>query len=125
MTVRFLALYETPADPEAFDRHYREVHIPLGRRLPGLRRYTVSRDVAAVRGGAPYYLVAELEWDTMDDLRAAFASPEGRATAADAARLQDLAPVRSVIFTVVDSTMRDNPGRNRQGRARAARRQDQ
>ena len=38
MTVRFLALYETPAGPEAFDRHYREVHIPLGRRLPGLRR---------------------------------------------------------------------------------------
>jgi len=30
MTVRFLALYETPADPEAFDRHYREIHIPLG-----------------------------------------------------------------------------------------------
>jgi uncharacterized protein (TIGR02118 family) len=100
MTVRFLALYETPADPEAFDRHYREVHIPLGRRLPGLRRYAVGRDVAAVRGGAPYYLVAELEWDTMDELRAAFASPEGRATAADAARLQELTPVRSMIFTV-------------------------
>jgi len=105
MTVRFLALYETPADPEAFDRHYREVHIPLGRRLPGLRRYAVGRDVAAVRGDAPYYLVAELEWDTMDELRAAFASPEGRATAADAARLQELAPVRSMIFTVDDSVM--------------------
>jgi integrase len=26
MTVRFLALYERPADTEAFDRHYREVH---------------------------------------------------------------------------------------------------
>jgi len=77
MTVRFLALYETPTDPEAFHRHYREVHIPLGRRLPGLRRYAVGRDVAAVRG-APYYLVAELEWDTMEELRAAFASPEGR-----------------------------------------------
>ena len=35
MTVRFLALYQTPTDPEALDRHYREVHIPLGRRLPG------------------------------------------------------------------------------------------
>jgi hypothetical protein len=23
MTARFLALYETPADPEGFDRHYR------------------------------------------------------------------------------------------------------
>lgn len=105
MTVRFLALYETPTDPEAFDRHYREVHIRLGRRLPGLRRYTVGRDVAAVRGGGPYYLVAELEWDTMNELRAAFASSEGRATAADAARLQELAPVRSMIFAVDESVM--------------------
>jgi uncharacterized protein (TIGR02118 family) len=104
MTVRFLALYETPTDPEAFDRHYREVHIPLGRRLPGLRRYTVGRDVVAVRG-APYYLVAELEWDTMEELRAAFAWPEGRATAADAARLQEFAPVRSMTFTVDDVVM--------------------
>jgi len=100
-TVPFVvALYETPADPEAFDRHYREVHIPLARRLPRLRRYVVGRDPAPVRGGAPCYLVAELEWATMEELRAAFASPEGRATAADAARLQELTPVRSLIFTV-------------------------
>jgi uncharacterized protein (TIGR02118 family) len=103
MTARFLALYETPADPEAFDRHYREVHVPLGRRLPGLRRYTVGHDVSAVRGGTPYYLIAELEWDTMEELRAAFASAEGRATAADAAHLAELAPVRSMIFTVDDA----------------------
>jgi uncharacterized protein (TIGR02118 family) len=103
MTARFLALYETPADPETFDRHYREIHIPLGRQLPGLRQYTVGRDVTAVRGGPPYYLVAQLEWDTMDELRAAFGSPEGRATAADAARLQELAPVHSMIFTAEDS----------------------
>jgi uncharacterized protein (TIGR02118 family) len=105
MTVRFLALYETPADPAAFERHYRDVHIPLGSRLPGLRRYTVGRNVVAVRGGTAYYLVAELEWDTMDELHAAFASSEGRATAADAAHLQELAPVRSMIFTVDDSVM--------------------
>ncbi len=95
------ALYETPADPEAFDRHYREIHIPLGRRLPGLRRYAVGRDVAAVRG-APYYLAAELDWDTTGELRDAFTSPEGRATAADAARLAELAPVRSMFFTLDD-----------------------
>jgi uncharacterized protein (TIGR02118 family) len=104
MTARFLALYETPPDPEAFDRHYREIHIPLGRRLPGLRRYAVSRGPAAVRG-APYYLAADLDWDTMDELRAAFASPEGRATATDAARLQEFAPVRSMIFTLDESVM--------------------
>jgi uncharacterized protein (TIGR02118 family) len=104
MTVRFLALYATPSDPDAFDRHYREVHIPLGRRLPGLRRYTVGRNVEAVRG-EPYYLVAELEWDTMDELRVAFASAEGRAAAGDATRLQELAPVRIMIFAVDESVM--------------------
>lgn len=103
MTARFLAVYETPADPAAFDRHYGEVHIPLLRQLPGLRRFTISRDVAALHG-PPFYLIAELDWDTMAGLRAAFATPEGQATAADAARLQELAPVRRMIFTA------DEPG---------------
>jgi uncharacterized protein (TIGR02118 family) len=102
MSARFLAVYETPADPGAFDRHYREVHMPLLRRLPGLRRYTISRDVTALHG-EPYHLIAELDWDTMDSLRAAFASAEGQATAADAARLQELAPVRRMIFTADDA----------------------
>jgi uncharacterized protein (TIGR02118 family) len=102
VTARFLAVYDTPADPAAFDRHYREIHIPLLRRLPGLRRYTVSRDVTALHG-EPYYLIAELDWDTMDGLRAAFASAEGQATAADAGRLQELASVRRMIFTADDA----------------------
>ena len=104
MTARFLALYETPADPEAFDQHYRQIHIPLLRQLQGLRRYSVGRDLATLHG-APYYLVTELIWDTMDELRAAFASPEGQATAADAARLQQLAPVHRMIFTADDEVM--------------------
>jgi uncharacterized protein (TIGR02118 family) len=82
--VRFLVLYNTPLDAEAFERHYREVHIPLARKLPGLRRYTISRGAARpVRGGEPYHLIAELDWDDMDALREAFASPAGQATAQD------------------------------------------
>jgi uncharacterized protein (TIGR02118 family) len=76
MTARFLALYETPADPETFDRHYREVHIPLGSRLPGLRRYAVGRDAAAVRG-EPYYLVAS--WNGTRSKTCAPRSPRPRA----------------------------------------------
>jgi uncharacterized protein (TIGR02118 family) len=102
MTARFLALYETPADPDAFDRHYRQTHIPLIRALPGLRRYTIGRNVTVLHG-SPCYLITELEWDTMDELQSAFASPQGYATADDAARLQELAPVRRMIFTVDDS----------------------
>jgi uncharacterized protein (TIGR02118 family) len=59
--VRFLVLYDQPRDPGAFERHYRDVHIPLAKKLPGLRRYTISRSVAPVRGGEAYYLLAELD----------------------------------------------------------------
>jgi uncharacterized protein (TIGR02118 family) len=101
--VRFLVVYETPSDPVAFDLHYREVHIPLARKLPGLRRYTISRDPAEVRGGEAFYLVAELDWDDMDALRAAFASPEGQATARDVAELAPGGGVRSMIFEVEEA----------------------
>lgn len=98
--VRFLVVYEMPADPAAFDLHYRNVHIPLAKKLPGLRRYTISRSAAAVRGGPPYYLVAELDWEDMAALTAAFASPEGQATARDVAELAPPEGVRSMIFDV-------------------------
>ena len=90
-------LYDTPPDPEAFDRHYHEVHIPLAKKLQGLRRYTISRNVAPIRGGKPYYLIAELDWDDMAALQHAFQSPEGRATAADVAKLASHG-VHSVIY---------------------------
>ena len=97
--VRFLVLYDTPSDIEAFERHYREVHIPLAKKLAGLRRYTLSRDAAPVRGGEAYYLIAELDWDDMDALKRAFQSPEGEATAADVANLEKLSPgVHAMIF---------------------------
>jgi uncharacterized protein (TIGR02118 family) len=99
--VRFLVLYDRPQDVQAFERHYRDVHVPLAKQLPGLRRYTVSRNVAPVRGGEPYFLVGELEWDDMASLRRAFESDEGKATAAD---MQNLAKdgVRSMVFELED-----------------------
>ncbi len=101
---RFIILWNKPTDLEAFDRHYREVHIPLAKAMPGLRRYTLSRDTSAVRGGEPYYQIAELDWDDMDSLRhALFESAEGRATGADMAILTQMcAGVRSMIYELED-----------------------
>jgi len=96
--VRFLALYTTPSDPAAFDRHYREVHVPLAKQLPGLRRYTLSRDIAPIRGEQTYYLVAELDYDDMDALRVAFSSPQGQAAAADVAELLTYATTASMTY---------------------------
>jgi len=78
-----LVLYNTPADPAAFDRYYRDTHIPLAQKIPGLRSYLISAGpVQALAGTAPY-LVAELTFDSMADVNAALASPAGQAAAAD------------------------------------------
>jgi len=80
--VRLLVLYNPPEDPAAFDKHYNEIHIPLAKRLPGLLRYTVSRNLAP---GAQYYLIAELDWADMATAQAALSSPIGAESAADVA----------------------------------------
>lgn len=102
--VRFIVLWKnTPTDVEAFERHYREVHIPLAKRMTGLRRYTLSRDPTAVRGDSPHYRIAELDWDDMRSLRRAFESPEGRAVGEDVAKLAELSPdPRSEIYELED-----------------------
>ena len=80
---QILVLYNTPTDPAAFDAYYRETHIPLAKTLPGLRSYTINDGpVSAVAGTAPY-LIANLFFDSLADVTAAFASPEGQATAGD------------------------------------------
>ena len=40
---RMVVIYNTPRDPAAFDAHYFAVHVPLAKKLPGLRRYEVSK----------------------------------------------------------------------------------
>jgi uncharacterized protein (TIGR02118 family) len=81
--VRLLVLYNPPEDPDAFDKYYDEVHIPLAKRLPALARYTVSRNLAS---GSPYYLIAELDWEDMAAFQAAMGSPIGAEAAADVAK---------------------------------------
>jgi uncharacterized protein (TIGR02118 family) len=101
-TARFLVLWGQPEDPIGFERHYRDVHIPIALQIPGLRRYTLSRNIAPIRGDNPYYLVAELDFDDLDSLRAAFASPEGQDTANDVAELAKHASVQSIIYELED-----------------------
>jgi uncharacterized protein (TIGR02118 family) len=87
MPAKVYALYRPPADPVAFDRHYRDVHVPIAKRIPGLRAYEITRGTVRALSGeaAPYHLIATLTFDSVADVQAALASPEGTATAADLA----------------------------------------
>ena len=74
--------YGAPANPEAFDEHYRDVHVPLASKLPGLQRFTTSKPRGL--GTAAPYFVAELWFADAEALKAALKSPEMAETAADA-----------------------------------------
>jgi uncharacterized protein (TIGR02118 family) len=101
-TARFIVMYDTPSDIEAFERHYHQVHIPLAKQLPGLRRYTTSHNTTPVIG-EPYYLVAMLDWDDMGALGAAFGSDIGKRTAEDVTgNLVRYATMRSTILQLDD-----------------------
>ena len=81
--VKLVALYRHPGDREAFERHYWEVHVPLARRMPGLRRVEISRVTGSPGGESPYYLMAEMYFDDPASLAAALQSAEGRAAGKD------------------------------------------
>jgi uncharacterized protein (TIGR02118 family) len=81
---RLLVMYKTPRDAAAFDKHYAEKHIPLAKKIPGVRKYEVSKGgVATPAGPAGYHLVAILQFDDVAAVQKAFASAEGQAAVAD------------------------------------------
>ncbi len=82
--VRLTVLYGHPDDPDAFDRYYREVHIPLARKMQGLRGWTIGKCQAAGEDERPpYYMIVGLFAESREALEAILASPEGQATVAD------------------------------------------
>ncbi|WP_414089433.1 EthD family reductase [Rhizobium sp. BR 314] len=81
---RMVVIYRTPKDPEAFDRHYFDIHVPLAKKLPGLRSYEISHGPIAVPvGSSDIYRIGTLYFDDLAAIKMAFASPEGQAAAAD------------------------------------------
>jgi uncharacterized protein (TIGR02118 family) len=81
---RLLVLYGQPQDQAAFDKHYRDVHIPLAKKMKGLKKWTIGK-VTGTAGGepSPYYYVADLYMESREAFDELLASPEGKAAVAD------------------------------------------
>jgi uncharacterized protein (TIGR02118 family) len=93
---KLIVLYKTPKDAAAFDKHYSEVHIPLAKKIPGLRKYEISQGpVMTPAGASGFHLAAVLQFDSAAAIQNAFASAEGQAAAADA---QSMASIEILLF---------------------------
>ncbi len=82
--VRLTVLYGHPEDPTEFDRYYREIHVPLAKRMRGIKGWTIGKCEAAEPGQkSPYYMIVGLYADSRAEMEAILNSPEGKATIAD------------------------------------------
>jgi uncharacterized protein (TIGR02118 family) len=96
---RLIALYSAPADPQAFDAHYRDVHAPIIERYPNLRGLRLSSPQGVAGQPAPWYLMAEMAFDNDEDLQSALASEAGRESARD---LRNFAQAGVTLFIAPD-----------------------
>ena len=98
---RLIVVWQRPVDTEAFDRHYFGVHVPLAKKLPGLRKYEVSKGpIVALNGAKDPYLISILHFDDLASLKTAFASDIGRACAEDRKALARDENVQTLLFDV-------------------------
>ena len=92
---------------EEFSRYWYDVHAPIGRRIPGLRRLVQSHPVPRPDGmpDPSFDGVAELWFDDIAALQAARRSPEWKASTDDESNFVD--HTRTALFVTVE---REIPG---------------
>src|SRR5258708_38088015 len=83
-----VVMYKNPKDAAAFDKHYFETHIPIAKKIPGLRKYEVNQGpVATPMGPSGFRLIATLYFDNLAAIQAGFASAEGKPAAVDGQKI--------------------------------------
>jgi uncharacterized protein (TIGR02118 family) len=82
--VKMIAIFRRPSDIEGFMEHYEQVHLPIVRKLQGLRKLELNRMYELGGGDADPFLIAEMYFDSRESLLSALKSEEGRASGKDA-----------------------------------------
>ena len=90
MTVHLLVLYPNPKDVAAFDRAYRDEHLPYaGPRLKGALGVTTKRVVGPAFAPPAYHLMSDVSFSNLDALKACASSAGGREALQHAASISN------------------------------------
>jgi uncharacterized protein (TIGR02118 family) len=95
VTVKVVALWGNPNDPDKFEEEYGTTHPPLVAAIPGLKGAVASK---ALDGS--FYRMAEMTFDDIEGLQSALGSDEGVRLLADAGRLQQTYEATLEVLTV-------------------------
>ncbi len=81
---KLIAIYGIPKDVPAFEQHYRDVHTPLNKKMPGLQGVLVNRVLGSPQGKPSQYIIVEMAFKDKETMDKAMASPEGQQSGKDA-----------------------------------------
>lgn len=81
----FVSLYPKPDDVDGWEDHFRSTHMPIVQRWPGVQSVRLTRFSSTPRGTDPaYYLMAQVDFATEEEMAAALRSEAGTEAARDA-----------------------------------------
>lgn len=99
MSAHLLVMYPTPRDTRAFDRAYREQHLPYaGPRLVGATG-VVSKRVRSAGEPAAFYAISDVSFPSLEALQACASSQGGKEALAHAASVSTGGPPVIMILT--------------------------
>jgi len=82
--VKLTLLYGHPADAVSFESYFATTHLPLAAKITGMRRAEFSIISSTLDGSSsPWYRIAELYFDDLQQLENSMGSPGGLAAVAD------------------------------------------
>ena len=82
---KLIVIYPRPVDVEAFDKVYGEEHVPMAvEKLAGKTKIVATKIIASPQGEAPFHVIVEVHFPTLESLQACAASEGGKQTLAHA-----------------------------------------
>lgn len=87
---KLIACWSAPRgeDIDEFEKHYEEVHAPAAAAVPNLRRLVLTVTANGLEGGeSAFYRVAEMHFDSRENLEASEQSAEWTAMRQDAGHM--------------------------------------
>ena len=90
---KLIVAYPQPADVEAFEKIYRDEHVPIAiANLAGKTKIVATKTIKSPQGQPPFYRVAEVHFPTMEALQRCAESEGGKATLANAVKISSGGP---------------------------------
>jgi len=86
--VKLVVIYPRPKDVDAFEKVYRNEHVPLAiANLATKTKVVATKILSSPQGGPPFYRIAEVHFPSIEALEACAASESGKETLANAVKI--------------------------------------